>query len=253
MRYSARLRAQKSQQRQKVHRTVNSACPVHHRTVRWPRSQKLQRSNPNGRVTWLAHRTMSGGAPDYRRAIRQSPPPTVLFGGWGYKYPQPPTIHCIQVFSLQTSYKSYSIQYKTQNKEIKSSPKSGITPTKLVTRERDICVHLSSCAWIAFLLPSFLCSTHLWSKQETSSCGGPCSGLSVPFDWRERLTRSRWPFERGKGLKETWSLWPPQRGVGLQEPNLGKTNHRVIHLICLWFVFTLSFGLVYISNANPGL
>jgi hypothetical protein len=21
------------------------------------------------------------------------------FGGWGYKYPQPPTIHCIQVFS----------------------------------------------------------------------------------------------------------------------------------------------------------
>jgi hypothetical protein len=24
-----------------------------------------------------------------------------------------------------------------------------------VTRERDICVHLSSCAWIAFLLSSF--------------------------------------------------------------------------------------------------
>jgi hypothetical protein len=32
--------------------------------VRWPRRQKLQRSNPNGRVTWLAHRTVSGGAPD---------------------------------------------------------------------------------------------------------------------------------------------------------------------------------------------
>jgi hypothetical protein len=52
-------------------------------------------------------------------------------------------------------------------------------------------------------------------------------------------------------LKETRSLWPPQRGVGLQEPNLGKTNHRVIRLICLWFVFALSFGLNYISNANP--
>jgi hypothetical protein len=38
---SARLRAQKSEQRQKAHRTVNSDCPVHHRTVRWPRSQKL--------------------------------------------------------------------------------------------------------------------------------------------------------------------------------------------------------------------
>jgi hypothetical protein len=32
-------------------------------------------------------------------------------------------------------------------------------------------------------------------------------------------------------------LWPPQRGVGLQEPNLGKTNLRVSHLlICLGFV-----------------
>jgi hypothetical protein len=33
------------------------------------------------------------------------------FVGWGYKYPQITTIHGIQVFSLQISYKSYSIQY----------------------------------------------------------------------------------------------------------------------------------------------
>jgi hypothetical protein len=132
-----------------------------HRTVRWARRQKLQRSNPNGRVTWLAHRTVSGGAPDCPVRHATAASTNGSFGGWGYKYPQPPTIHCIQVFSLQTSYKSYSIQYKTQTREIKSSPKSGITPTKLVTRERDICVHLISCAWIAFLLPSFLCSTHL--------------------------------------------------------------------------------------------
>jgi hypothetical protein len=39
----------------------------------------------------------------------------------------------------------------------------------------------------------------------------------------------------------------------LQELNLGKTNHRVIRLICLCFVFALSFGLAFISNANPGL
>ena len=56
--------AQKSEQSQKAHRTVCRTCPVHQRTVRWPRRQKLQRSNPNGRVTWLAHRTVSGGAPD---------------------------------------------------------------------------------------------------------------------------------------------------------------------------------------------
>jgi hypothetical protein len=39
------------------------------------------------------------------------------FGGWGYKYPQPPTIHCIQFFSLHTLYKSYIIQYKTQTRD----------------------------------------------------------------------------------------------------------------------------------------
>jgi hypothetical protein len=135
--YSARMRAQKSEQRQKAHQIVNSDCPVHHRTVRWPRSQKLQRSNPNGRVTWLAHRTVSRGAPDCPVRHTTTAFTNGYFGGWGYKYPQPPTIHGIQVFSLQSSYKSYSIQYKTQNKEIKSSPKSGITPTKLVTRERE--------------------------------------------------------------------------------------------------------------------
>jgi hypothetical protein len=35
-----------------------------HRTVRWPRRQKLQRSESNGWVMWQAHRTVSGGAPD---------------------------------------------------------------------------------------------------------------------------------------------------------------------------------------------
>jgi hypothetical protein len=56
--------APESEQRLMAHRTVNSACPVHHRTVRCPRRQKLQRSESNGQVTWQAHRTVSGGAPD---------------------------------------------------------------------------------------------------------------------------------------------------------------------------------------------
>jgi hypothetical protein len=54
MRYSAR-------QSQSSARRRTGQCTV---TVRWPRRQKLQWSNPNGRVTWLAHRTVSGGAPD---------------------------------------------------------------------------------------------------------------------------------------------------------------------------------------------
>jgi hypothetical protein len=109
--------AQKSEQRQKVHRTVNSDYLVHHQTVRWPSCQKLQRSEPNGRVTWLAHRTVSGGAPDYPVRHATAASTNGSFGGWGYKYPQPPTIHCIQVFSIHTLYKSYSIQYKTQTRD----------------------------------------------------------------------------------------------------------------------------------------
>jgi hypothetical protein len=56
--------AHKSGTRQKAHRTVYRTCPVHHWTVQWPRRQKLQRSESNGRVTWQAHRTVSGAPCD---------------------------------------------------------------------------------------------------------------------------------------------------------------------------------------------
>jgi hypothetical protein len=63
------LRAQSQNRRQKAHRTVNRTGSVHHRTVRWPHMLELQRSDPNGWVTWLAHRTV-------RCALRQQPSPT---------------------------------------------------------------------------------------------------------------------------------------------------------------------------------
>jgi hypothetical protein len=66
-----RLRAQKSEQAQMAHRIVNRTYPVHHRTVQWPTCQKLQRSNPNDWVTWLAHRTV-------RCAHRQQSSPTAI-------------------------------------------------------------------------------------------------------------------------------------------------------------------------------
>jgi hypothetical protein len=77
-RYSARLRARSQSRRQKAHRTVNSDCPVHHRTVRWPSCQKLLRPEPNARVTWLAHRTVSGDAPDCPVRHATTPSPTTI-------------------------------------------------------------------------------------------------------------------------------------------------------------------------------
>jgi hypothetical protein len=76
--------ARRSQsRRQKAHQTVNRTCPVHHRTVWWPRCQKLRRSEPNGLVTWLVHRTV-------RCAIRQKPSPTVILVVGAINTPQPP-------------------------------------------------------------------------------------------------------------------------------------------------------------------
>jgi hypothetical protein len=46
-----------------AHRTYRT-CSVRHRTARQAHTSELQRSEPNGLVTWLAHRTVSGGAPD---------------------------------------------------------------------------------------------------------------------------------------------------------------------------------------------
>jgi hypothetical protein len=101
--------AQSQSRHQKVHRTV-----VHHRTVRWLSCQKLQRSNPNGWVTWLAQRTVSGGAPDCPVRPSTAAPPNDHFGGWGYKYPPTTTLHGIQVFSHHIQYKNSRLHSKTQ-------------------------------------------------------------------------------------------------------------------------------------------
>jgi hypothetical protein len=44
------------------------------------------------------------------------------FGGWGYKYPPTTTLQYIQVFSHQTSYKSFRLHSKTQTKRSNPLP-----------------------------------------------------------------------------------------------------------------------------------
>jgi hypothetical protein len=97
-----------------------------------------------------------GGAPDcpVRHATTAFQQP--YFGGWGYKYPNHPTFNGIQVFHLQHITRATTFNSR-HSKEIKSSPKSGITLNQIVTRESDICVHLSSCAWIASFLSHYSC------------------------------------------------------------------------------------------------
>jgi hypothetical protein len=111
---SARMRAQKSEQRQKAHRTVNSDCQVHHRTVRWPTCQKLQRLEPNGRVTWLAHRTV-------RCAMRHKPSPTVLLVVGAINTPQPPHFNASKFSAIKPHTRAIDfIKIHTQRDQLLS-------------------------------------------------------------------------------------------------------------------------------------
>jgi hypothetical protein len=108
--------ARRSQsRRQKAHQTVYRTCPVHHRTVRWPHKSELQRSNPNGWVTWLAHRTVSAGAPDCRCARRQKPSPTTILVVGAINTPNHPTF----MASKFSDFKPYTraITFNTRHKQ----------------------------------------------------------------------------------------------------------------------------------------
>jgi hypothetical protein len=85
---------------EQAHRTLYSACPVRHRTSRRAQKSELQWSTQRLFGDVAVAPDMSGVHRTVRCTIRQTAPPTVKFGGWGYKYPNHPTIHCIQVFPL---------------------------------------------------------------------------------------------------------------------------------------------------------
>jgi hypothetical protein len=166
--------ARRSQsRRQKAHRTVNRTCPVHHRTVRWPTCEKLQRSNPNGWVTWLAHQTVSGGAPDCPVRPSTADFPNDHFGGWGYKYPQPPLFKAPKHSLLLIQYKSNTQHSKTQ---IKASDQIKFLNSTLVFRtceKIDLC-SLVLVAWLAFFFLSLLLSKPCKRSKRHQLCGGPC-------------------------------------------------------------------------------
>jgi hypothetical protein len=103
--------APKSVHAREAHRTVYRTCPVHHRTAQRPHKSELQGSNPNGLLTWLAHRTVSGGAPDYpvRHATTHFQRPFLVVGA--INTANHPTFNGIKAFTLLHLTRA-SIQYK---------------------------------------------------------------------------------------------------------------------------------------------
>jgi hypothetical protein len=129
-RYSARLRAQRSEQAPEgapdSEQKLSGAppdCPVA-QLLEAPTVKTQQPSDVAGAPDSVRWCTGLSGAP-YDSSLHQR-----FFGGWGYKYPPTTTLQCIQVFSYQTPYKSSRLHSKTQTKRSNplSSPK--IIPIK---------------------------------------------------------------------------------------------------------------------------
>jgi hypothetical protein len=91
-------------------------CPVWHRTVRYRKRAKFQRSTSPRTLTvgWRgsapdSEQDLSGGTPDC--SVRPSPAasPTTSLVVEGYKYLQPPQLHVSKIFEYHIQYKSSSI------------------------------------------------------------------------------------------------------------------------------------------------
>jgi hypothetical protein len=98
------------------HRTVYRTCPVHHRIAQRPHQSELQRSEPNGRLTWLAHRTV-------RCAMRQTAYQRPLLVVGAINTPTTPPFIASKFSNFP--HLTRAIAFNTRHtKEIKSSPKS---------------------------------------------------------------------------------------------------------------------------------
>jgi hypothetical protein len=160
--------ARRSQSRhQKVHRTVNKICPVHHGTVRWPRCQKLQQSESNGWVTLLAHRTVWC-------ALRQQSSPTAILVVGAINTPPTTTLQASNHSLLLIQYKSNTQHSRTQ---IKASDQIIVHNSTLVFRTCEkigLCSFVVLVTWLAFFFLSFLLSKPCKQSKRRQLCGGPC-------------------------------------------------------------------------------
>jgi hypothetical protein len=129
------LRAQSAGAPIPLHRTMNSSCPVYTGHPGGSTCQSSNGQNPTATMTWQGAPdcpvcTGLSGAPSNREL-----PATATFGGWGYKYPNHPTIHCHPSFPTSQPLTRARHSNLDTYKEIKSSP---IPLKPLVTSERDL-------------------------------------------------------------------------------------------------------------------
>jgi hypothetical protein len=114
------------------------------------------------------------GAPDCPVRPSTAEFPNIHFGGWGYKYPQPPLFKAPKHSLLLIQYKSNTQHSKTQ---IKASNQIKVHNSTLVFRtceKIDLCSFVVLVAWLAFFFLSFLHSKPCKRSKRHQLCGGPC-------------------------------------------------------------------------------
>jgi hypothetical protein len=158
-----------------AHRTLYSTCPVCHWTSRRAQQSELQRSEPNGLVTWLL--TGLSGAP-CDSSLHQTA--SLVVGV--INTPNHLTFKSSKSSNLQPLTRArHSIQ--DTPKVIKSSPNS----TKaLVTSESDLLCSFELLRLDCFLLSHSLLRSILTCNQgkRHQLCGGPCGKVLFPVDLR---------------------------------------------------------------------
>jgi hypothetical protein len=147
----------------------------------------MQKSTVNNEQCNCAQKSEQApdGAPDSEQDLSGAPPncpvrhttapfPNDHFGGWGYKYPQPPLFKASKHSLLLIQYKSNTQHSKTQ---IKASDQIKVHNSTLVFRtsqEIDLCSFVVLVAWLAFFFLSFLLSKPCKRSKRHQLCGGPC-------------------------------------------------------------------------------
>jgi hypothetical protein len=136
----------------------------------------------------VAHRTVSGGAPNSVRwrtgqcpvahrtvwcALRQQSSPTAILVVGAINTPQPPLFKAPK-HSLLIQYKRNTQHSKTQ---IKASDQIIVHNSTLVFRTCEkigLCYFVVLVAWLAFFFLSFLLSNPYKQSKRHQLCGGPC-------------------------------------------------------------------------------
>jgi hypothetical protein len=130
-------------------------------------SNGRQLSNPNGWVTWLAHRTV-------RWTHRQQPPPTVVL--WLRAINTPNHLHSKHPSFPRFSFNTRASAFTPRHKSKESKPLQVPNPLQPFSdlRESFVRVLCALVAWIAFFLPHSCSQVNCNQSKRHQVCGGPC-------------------------------------------------------------------------------